>query len=733
VAEERLGPVTWDQLRRLYQSSNADAVIRQLDGKAQGVLRELVARHTPLRRHVFRNTRPLLREYHRRGLLKDRIPFRDPKPEWIEMKADEWELYERIEEYIRDHYQKYEAERKGLGFIMTVYRRRLTSSFYAIQRSLERRLAFLKGETQATWLSEEDLDQEDLEEDVTELLPINDEEEAAGDGVPALFLGEIEYVESFLADLRVLGTDSKFEQLAKDLDEILRRRDSVIVFTQYTDTMDYLREKLRQVYGSQVACYSGRGGEHWNGKAWVGTSKENIKTAFREKREVKILLCTESASEGLNLQTCGVLINYEMPWNPMRAEQRIGRIDRIGQVYDRVWIRNYFYDRTVEATVYQRLDARIASFESVVGELQPILSQVARVIEAAAMANDKQRGELIAREVEEINRRVRSQEISALDLDKVVVEQIHLEAEEPPPVTLPELERTLIESEAFGRRFRPHPAIPGAHQFDWHGAWQEITFNADLFDEHPNTLTLMTYGSGILEDVLAVVDPPDGNGLCGEVIRCSLEAPWQLASYYSSHDRQSIPSLKKLTSIIGNGVLTELTGDQKDRLANTFSGLVQSLSAHENQAEEARRKARVSSLTEEIRQLLVEAVYVELALAANRGLFDEGLVLDFSEEAYQRLKRHKVPFAGALRVAGTGLPRPRPDDPLYLRLRESKRDALMRKFEAVRSKMTDRLRQLTAAWRNTPMMVEKNAVSTSAVALVCFAASTSVDVAATHH
>ena len=82
--------------------------------------------------------------------------------------------------------------------------------------------------------------------------------------------------------------------------------------------------------------------------------------------------------KGLNLQTCGVLINYEMPWNPMRVEQRIGRIDRIGQEYDRVWIRNYFYDGTVEATVYQRLDDRIASFESVVGELQPILSQVAQ-------------------------------------------------------------------------------------------------------------------------------------------------------------------------------------------------------------------------------------------------------------------------------------------------------------------------------------------------------------------
>gem|GEM_PF-2943281 len=268
---------------------------------------------------------------------------------------------------------------------------------------------------------------------------------------------------------------------------------------------------------------------------------------------------------------------------------------------------------------------------------------------------------------------------------------------------------------------------------DWHGTWQDITFNPDLFDEHPNTLKLMTYGSGVLVEVLAVVDPPEGNGLCGEVIRCSLETPWQLVSYYSSHDHEPIPSLTKLTSILGNGLLTELTRQQKDRLTSAFTELVQSRFAHENLAKEARRKAHESSLTEQIRQLLVEAVYVELALAADRGLFDEGLVLDFSEEAYKRLKPYGVPFRGALRVAGSGLPRPRPDDPRYLRLQEFNRDALMRKFEAVRMKMTDRLRQLTAAWRNTPMMVEKNTVSTSAVALVCFAASTSVNLAATNH
>lgn len=349
VAEGRVGPVAWNEIRRLPSSRNAESVIRQLNGKAQGVLRQLAGRHTPLRQHVFRNTRGLLRKYRELGLLKENIPDRRPKPEWIEMTDEEWDLYERIEEYIRDFYQKYEAERKGLGFIMTVYRRRLTSSFYAIQKSLQRRLDYLKGAAKG-WLTDDDFDQEDLDTDVLENLLFDDEDDEPAD-VPSLFLGEVNYVADFLADLRALGTDSKFEQLARDLAELLKRRDSVIIFTQYTDTMDYLRDKLRHVYGTQVACYSGRGGELWDGTTWMTTSKENIKTAFRERQDIKILLCTESASEGLNLQTCGVLINFDLPWNPMRVEQRIGRIDRIGQVYPDVWIRNYFYEDTVEATV----------------------------------------------------------------------------------------------------------------------------------------------------------------------------------------------------------------------------------------------------------------------------------------------------------------------------------------------------------------------------------------------
>lgn len=664
--------------------------------------------------------------------MKEKIPYRDPKPEWIAMKREEEELYHRIEEYIRDHYQKYEAERRGLGFIMTVYRRRLTSSFYAIEQSLERRLAYLKGETRVIGVNDEDIDEDDLEEDVSELLPLDEVAPAlvAGRGTdnappeempPPLFLGEIEYVRDFLADLRALGADSKFEQLAGDLSEILRLRDSVIVFTQYTDTMDYLREKLRPVYGGQVACYSGRGGERWDGAAWVGTSKENIKTAFRESREIKILLCTESASEGLNLQTCGVLINYEMPWNPMRVEQRIGRIDRIGQTYDRVWVRNYFYDGTVEADVYQRLDDRIASFESVVGELQPILSQVAKVIEAAAMANDKRRGELIAREIEEINRRVRSAETASLNLDELTAEPVEPVAEQPAPITLPDLQRVIATSAGLGDRFWPHPKLAGAHSLDWHGNWREVTFDPAVFDEHPNSLTLLSYGSGLLEELLDVVEAPQADRSGGVVARCCVDGQCSAASFFRLSDLSLIPSLTQLLTVLEKASFAAMTADGRQTVERQFLAGVQHRLKQGEKAAADRYHAHLSSLREEIRQLLVEAAYIELALATKRELFDEALPLDFSEAAYQRLKRHKAPFAGAMKMVGAGLPRPSADDMRFIRFRESKRDVLLRRFDAIRAKLGGRLSDLMGVMNHPPTVLAKAAAATPTIE--CFAVS----------
>ena len=91
-------------------------------------------------------------------------------------------------------------------------------------------------------------------------------------------------------------------------------------------------------------------------------------------------LCTDAAAEGLNFQFCGALINYDMPWNPMRVEQRIGRIDRLGQTHPAIRIVNLHYEGTVETNVYRVLCSHVGLFEAVVGPVQPILAQLPRTI-----------------------------------------------------------------------------------------------------------------------------------------------------------------------------------------------------------------------------------------------------------------------------------------------------------------------------------------------------------------
>ena len=113
--------------------------------------------------------------------------------------------------------------------------------------------------------------------------------------------------------------------------------------------------------------------------------RDDAKRRFRDG-EADTLLCTEAAAEGLNFQFCGALINYDMPWNPMRVEQRIGRIDHLGQRHEIIRIVNLHYEGTVETDVYRALRNRIGLFESVVGRLQPILAQVPRAISDAVLS-----------------------------------------------------------------------------------------------------------------------------------------------------------------------------------------------------------------------------------------------------------------------------------------------------------------------------------------------------------
>ena len=396
--ERELGAVGTARVKQAIENRSPQAV-RRLDEDRRRRVQRLMRDCNPAVSKVHRHTRDLLRQYHAQGVISQTIAARDPHEVWLEMSKAERELYETVEQYISEYYNRYEEERRGLGFVMTIYRRRLTSGMYALGESLRRRLRFLRGEqtpesgeTQQGLL-DEDLEDEDLNSDITEAL----------DGRPKLPTEEIEEIVRILDLLERLPSEQKLEQVLRAINEELLQSDQIIVFTQYTDTMDSLRGHLRPTFGSQVGCYSGRGGEVWDpaAQAWSGMSKERLQREFAAG-SIKVLVCTDAAAEGLNLQNCGTVFNYDMPWNPMKVEQRIGRVDRIGQQRPKVRIRHFFYRGTVEADVYAALGDRINWFETVVGDLQPILQAVHRTIHDAAMARGERREQILEQGIRQV-------------------------------------------------------------------------------------------------------------------------------------------------------------------------------------------------------------------------------------------------------------------------------------------------------------------------------------------
>ena len=686
-ASRRLGPVSWNAVKALPKTIKAPAKVRALDPAAREVLGQMVRHHTPIRTFVWRNGRGLLHRYRERGILTERVPRRKPTNEWIAFTPVEQDLYDRIEEYISRFYRIYEERRKGLGFVMTVYRRRLTSSFHAARASLARRREFLVDPDAkvSRALSDEDLEQDDLGLDAAEEMEAPDAEARRI---------ELEYLDDFIGELDALTVDSKLEFLKDQLGRIFWTRASAILFTQYTDTMDYLRDSLRAVYGSGVACYSGRGGESWDGERWILRSKESIKEEFRKGETIRLLLCTESASEGLNLQTCGVLINYDMPWNPMRVEQRIGRIDRIGQRHDEVYVHNYFFKDTVEAQVYERLSARIDWFEDVVGTLQPILHNVGRAIGKLAMMERDERDATFADTVSELESQARSRDETVIDLDEMVDHNIPASAESASPVTLGDIERLFLNSELARHRFQPHGTIDGAYWLRPGSKARAVTFRPSVFDRHPSSVELLTYGNPTFDDLLLEVAEPPGS-------ESADASPAEAGAALVLHDSGPPPVAVCVAkengdlSVVANIAAYETAAVQRDaawsdsdrKRASAVLRQARTRVEEETAAVSRRmRRAKLRGLREEARRILLQSAHI---FEVREGLFaDSGL---------DRLRRQGVPFPALIKVAGGGMPPMSPSDP-YRQSLEGKADAVLtRNLNRLKEEGMEVLRRYRAA------------------------------------
>lgn len=291
-----------------------------------------------------------------------------------ELSHDEAALYERVSEYVRQEFDRAEKLEHGgrrgtVGFALTILQRRLASSPEAIHQSLKRRRLRLQDRLKQAQESREPIlaaerayredDWEDLEEapqaEVEELEDRLIDMATAASSIKELRaeIATLERLEAQALSVRRSGKDRKWNEMLRLLQDnpSMKNRDGrqrkLVIFTEHRDTLNYLEEKLKTLLGRPEAIVSIHGGVQ-RGK------RHQIEDSFRNDPDVLILVATDAAGEGINLQRAHLMVNYDLPWNPNRIEQRFGRIHRIGQKeVCHLW--NLVAGETREGAVYQRL------------------------------------------------------------------------------------------------------------------------------------------------------------------------------------------------------------------------------------------------------------------------------------------------------------------------------------------------------------------------------------------
>ena len=265
---------------------------------------------------------------------------------WDERHTMQKELYKRVTAYVSKTYNKAQRNRKKnmcLIFLLIIMQRMVTSSTAAVRQSLERRLEILKAQsTKIGSLTEDDiatLDIEDGVEEALEAISLDIDEEIA----------ELEDIISVAKQAEFQHPDVKIEYLLNTVDEIIGedQNQKIIIFTEFVATQQYLEHALVSK-GYTVAILNGS----------MSIDERNI--ALKDFRDrANVFISTDAGGEGLNLQFSNIIINYDLPWNPMKIEQRCGRVDRIGQQRD-VHIFNFIIKDTVENRVRQVLEEKLS-------------------------------------------------------------------------------------------------------------------------------------------------------------------------------------------------------------------------------------------------------------------------------------------------------------------------------------------------------------------------------------
>lgn len=328
-----------------------------------------------------------------RRLVKEELLRFDGTPLFPERKAytvnydlslKEDVLYKNVTDYVQEEFNRADDLEKGhratVGFALTILQRRLASSPEAIYQSLHRRRERLENRLNEEKLGHrvmaeaysvdysEDYDPDDFSSTEVE----ETEEKVADNATASTTIKELEAeistlsrLEKLANEVRMSGEDRKWDELSKLLQENENmksedgQREKIIIFTEHRDTLKYLADKIRSLLGSDEAVVTIHG-------AMLRDERRKVEVLFREDKDVRVLIATDAAGEGINLQRAHLMVNYDLPWNPNRLEQRFGRIHRIGQTeVCHLW--NLVASKTREGQVFQRLFEKLEEERNALG------------------------------------------------------------------------------------------------------------------------------------------------------------------------------------------------------------------------------------------------------------------------------------------------------------------------------------------------------------------------------
>ncbi|HEC93617.1 MAG TPA: DUF3883 domain-containing protein, partial [Candidatus Atribacteria bacterium] len=275
---------------------------------------------------------------------------------------EEMPLYNKVTQYVREYYQvALKKEKRGVAFALMILQRRLASSTYAIRKSLERRKSRLEHLLSLGELKQQDIEiTEEYLEDLSEAERWKQEELleklTSADSLSEL-KQEIEKIEELIKlakNLEQKEIETKIKILKEVMQPLKRSGEKLLVFTESRDTLEYLVKKIRS-WG--FSCTFIHGGMDLD---------KRIQVEHEFKDVTQIMVATEAAGEGINLQFCWLMVNYDIPWNPNRLEQRMGRIHRYGQQHE-VHIYNLVATNTIEGKILKKLFDKLEEIRSQLG------------------------------------------------------------------------------------------------------------------------------------------------------------------------------------------------------------------------------------------------------------------------------------------------------------------------------------------------------------------------------